>query len=524
MPGYRKRRRRKNRKKTDESTLRVLIAAAIALALLAAVGLLLWFVVISPRIEDNRPIATTPEVITTEEGQSIEISTEPEDALPEALKKLLADAERTAAMYDYDKAMEMVVSGAPDYKDHPELVDFLSECEAKKSQLIKWGDNSKITHIFFHSLIVDNKKAFASEESAQYNEVMTTIPEFNEIMQQMYDRGFVLVTLYDMAKIVDKGDGVMGMTYQPIYLPAGKTPFVLSVDDVSYYEYMNGDGFANRLVVEEDGRVVCEMDMPDGTKVRGNYDVMPLLDAFIEEHPDFSYHGAKGMIALTGYNGILGYRTSEIAYGAGDPNWPSAYVRQNPDIEEDRKKAMEVAEALKKNGWIFASHTWGHMDMGKERDGDGNPTPRFFRDTDWWETEVEPLLGPVDIIIFAYGADIGSWRGYTDDNQMYTYLKEKGFDYYCNVDTSTHAWVQLSATAGGDGYLRQGRRNLDGMLLFRQAIDPNTDIFFDLIDVETVFDPDRPVPVNGVKLPEDFDAATWNIHDWIRTHKTENAE
>ena len=143
MPGYRKRRRRKNRKKTDESTLRVLIAAAIALALLAAVGLLLWFVVISPRIEDNRPIATTPEVITTEEGQSIEISTEPEDALPEALKKLLADAERTAAMYDYDKAMEMVVSGAPDYQDHPELVDFLSECEAKKSQLIKWGETPR---------------------------------------------------------------------------------------------------------------------------------------------------------------------------------------------------------------------------------------------------------------------------------------------------------------------------------------------------------------------------------------------
>ena len=44
------------------------------------------------------------------------------------------------------------------------------------------------------------------------------------------------------------------------------------------------------------------------------------------------------------------------------------------------------------------------------------------------------------------------------------------------------------------------------------------------VDVETVFDPDRPIPVNGVKLPEDFDAATWNIHDWIRTHKTENAE
>ena len=524
MPGYRKRRRRGNRKKTDESTLRVLIAAAIALALLVAVGLLLWFVVIGPRVVKPDPIETTPEVITTEEGETIIVPTDEEDKLPEEVVSLLDTAKRTAAMYDYDKAIEMITSGVPDYTDYPELTDFLGECEAKKSQLIKWADNSQITHIFFHSLIVDNQKAFSSDEATQYNEVMTTIPEFNEILNQMYERGFVLVTLYDMAKIVDRGDGTVGMTYQPIYLPAGKTPFVLSVDDVSYYEYMTGDGFANRLVIDDDGKVVCEMDMEDGSKVRGAFDVMPILDEFVEEHPDFSYHGAKGMIALTGYNGILGYRTSEIAYGAGDPDWPSAYVYQNPNIEEDRKKATEVANALKEDGWIFASHTWGHMDMGKERDADGKPTPRFYRDTDWWEEEVESLIGPTDIIIFAYGADIGSWRGYTDDNEMYTYLKEKGFDYYCNVDTSTHAWVQLSPTAGGDGYLRQGRRNLDGMLLFRQAINPDTDIFFDLIDVESVFDPDRPVPVEGVKLPEDFDAATWNIHDWIATHKGQETE
>ena len=29
------------------------------------------------------------------------------------------------------------------------------------------------------------------------------------------------------------------------------------------------------------------------------------------KHPDFSLNGQKGVVALTGYNGVLGYRTNE---------------------------------------------------------------------------------------------------------------------------------------------------------------------------------------------------------------------
>ena len=91
-------------------------------------------------------------------------------------------------------------------------------------------------------------------------------------------------------------------------LPPGKQAFVMSQDDVCYYEYMEGDGFAFRMVVGEDGKPVCEMKMDDGSVSTGAYDLVPLLDEFIEEHPDFSYKGAKAVIAFTGYNGILGYR------------------------------------------------------------------------------------------------------------------------------------------------------------------------------------------------------------------------
>ena len=76
-------------------------------------------------------------------------------------------------------------------------------------------------------------------------------------------------------------------------LPEGKKPFVMSQDDVCYYEYMDGDGFASRMIIGEDGKPTNEMKMDDGSVSVGSYDLVPLLDDFIKEHPDFSYRGAS---------------------------------------------------------------------------------------------------------------------------------------------------------------------------------------------------------------------------------------
>jgi hypothetical protein len=47
----------------------------------------------------------------------------------------------------------------------------------------------------------------------------------------------------------------------------------------------------------------------NGNTVTGDYDMVPILEKFVAQHPDFSYRGAKAVLALTGYNGLLGYRT-----------------------------------------------------------------------------------------------------------------------------------------------------------------------------------------------------------------------
>ena len=93
-------------------------------------------------------------------------------------------------------------------------------------------------------------------------------------------------------------------------------------------------------------------------------------------------------------------------------------------------------------------------------------------------------MGDTDVIIFAFGADIGDWQPYTSDNEYFTYLKSQGFNIFCNVDSSQY-WVQF-----GDTFMRQGRRNLDGYRMYY-----NPDMLSDLFDVNSVWDSSRPTPV-----------------------------
>ena len=129
----------------------------------------------------------------------------------------------------------------------------------------------------------------------------------------MYDNGYVLISLKDLATVTTDADGTVHFeNSSPVMLPPGKKAFVLSLDDTCYYHsYKCNHGIASRIVMGEDGKPTCEYIQDDGTVVTGDYDCVPLLDKFIEEHPDAAYKGAKRTIALTGYNGILGYRTDK---------------------------------------------------------------------------------------------------------------------------------------------------------------------------------------------------------------------
>ncbi len=406
---------------------------------------------------------------------------------PEQIKAsadaLMKQAELTAAGYDYLGAIEMLTSFEY-YNDYPEMAKMVEAYKIEDGKLVVYKPMSEITHIFFHSLIVDTDRAFDGDEDEDgYNQYMTTCDEFWKMMESMYEKGYVLVSPYDVAYEVEGPNGPYFIN-GTIRLPAGKKPFLMSQDDVNYYGYMigtgngknetpvfadtNGDGFATKIVIGEDGYPTCEYMDKDGNITYGDYDLVPLLEKFIQEHPDFSYHGARAILGFTGYEGVLGYRTK--------PSYEAAMGTEA--YQKECEEAKKVAQCLRDHGWDLASHSYGHP-----RYGDLTPD-RVELDSDKWEQTVEPIIGEVDIILYPNGSDIAGIEQYTFDNAKFEALYEDGYRYFFNVDSHQY-WVQLGAN-----YYRGGRRNLDG---YRMWYNPKK--LADLFDVEEVFDEARPTPV-----------------------------
>ncbi len=396
-------------------------------------------------------------------------------------KEAIAEADIMAMGYDYDGAIELLRS-LENYDQDADIIAKIADYEATKSTMVA-VNMDEVTHIFYHSLVVDPERGFAGNDSAAagFKQWMTTVDEFNKITQAMYDNGYVLVDLHDLVNQTTDEDGTVHFTTNQIMLPEGKKPFVLSLDDLSYYHSYDGRGTASKMILDENGKPTCEYIQADGTTVVGAYDCVPLLDQFLEEHPDGAYHGARGTIALTGYNGILGYRT-DIAYKTGENLTADqqAWLDNHPNFDWDKEcaEAKKVAEGMIADGWKFASHTWGHI-----RVGDAS-LESIKTDTEKWMNYVAPLIGGTDTIIFAHGQDLADWHDYSADNEKFAYLKSQGFNFFCNVDSSQY-FLQIR-----DNYVRQGRRNLDGFRLWND-VHGEKNRTSDLFDASQILDPAR---------------------------------
>lgn len=467
----------------------------ILLVLLAVLGVCVFFLMRTLK-EDKEAQKSQDSLMEQEPTGEPEATQEPEDGTGEDngaqetntevsetdRDNALSEAAYLAATYDYDGAMELLnsVEGAA---DDLEIQGRITEYQQAKDSCVPVNID-EVTHIFYHSLVVDPDRGFAGDDNiaAGFKQWMTTVDEFNKITQAMYDNGYVLVRLRDLVIQTTDEDGTVHFTKNTeLMLPEGKKAFVLSLDDLSYYHSYDGRGIASKIVLDENGKPTCEYIQADGTTVTGAYDCLPLLDQFLEEHPDASYHGAKGMIALTGYNGILGYRT-DIAYKTHEnlTSDQQAWLDAHPDFDWDAEceEAKKVADAIKEDGWEFASHTWGHMAIGDAS------MERIQADTEKWENYVSPLVGGTDTIIFAHGQDLGDWHDYAADNEKFQFMKAHGYNFFCNVDSSQY-FLQIR-----DNYVRQGRRNLDGFRLWYD-VHGDTNRTSDLFDASQILDPRR---------------------------------
>lgn len=218
------------RRSRRRSRLPRFLAAAICITLIGALGTGLFF--LRKQHQNHEPGSTSGIVISTEPDNS-EAPTEGDGfVMPDTpAADLLHQAYLLASGYDYDAAIELL-KGSEEFAADPEVISAIAGYESTKATLIR-TPISKITHVFFHTLIADPSKAFDGDRDQNgYNQVMTTIDEFNKILETLYEKGYVLVKLHDMAYETTDENGNTIMKAGDIMLPPGKIPFVMSQDDL----------------------------------------------------------------------------------------------------------------------------------------------------------------------------------------------------------------------------------------------------------------------------------------------------
>ncbi len=370
-------------------------------------------------------------------------------------QELLSETALLAAGYDYDTAIAKLEAFTGDKSKYPEMEIRLSEYKQQKSLLIAHNDPGAIPNLSFHVLIADPSRAWSNQElGGKYNRNFVTTAEFELILEQLYNNGYVLVDMDSFIAETVTGETV---TYsaKPLYLPDGKKPFMLTETMVNYFNYMidgNGDGapdkdgagFASKLVVQN-GEVKAAMVNSAGETVVGNYDLVPILEDFIEEHPDFSYHGARALLAVTGHEGVFGYRTNR---GVIDSKGQAYY-------DAEVAAAKEVVAALKDAGYEFASYTYANEAYGRF------DATTIQKDISKWTAEVLPILGSCDTLVYAQTSDISANGDYT--TSKFNVLYDAGFRYFIS-----HSSGAPSCKIAGN-YVRQLRIMVTGTQMAHAA-------------------------------------------------------
>ena len=172
-------RRQKQRKR--QRMVRILIFFMI-LGILAAAGAGIWlfktkgFPGAGSHPAPDDPSASSPAEPGADpgNGEDGETGTSPAETEPSGLDELLSRASGLAASYDYDGAIALLKDSA-EFSGEQAVLDAIASYEEIKTTLVR-ADTASITHVFFHSLIVDPAKAFDGQSDQDgYNQFMTTV-------------------------------------------------------------------------------------------------------------------------------------------------------------------------------------------------------------------------------------------------------------------------------------------------------------------------------------------------------------
>ena len=390
------------------------------------------------------------------------------DAAAAAYQQLLAEAELKAREYDYDGAIEVLNSltdTSPEVQN--ELTAKKSAYMNEKSKLVEWKDVNAIPNLSFHVLIENPVRAYADKDyGGLYNKNFVTTGEFTKILDQLYNNGYVLVDMKSFVASNQDLTGSMNYSYNPIYLPEGKKPVMISETMVNYFNYMidsnddgepdaGGDGFACKLVVDSKGDIKAQYVDENNQTLIGDYDLVPILETFIASHPDFVYKGSRAILAVSGSEGVFGYRTD------------SSYVATKGQEYRDQQvaEAKVVVDALREKGYTIACYTYANKNYRTMS------VNELRTDLQNFTNQAIPVLGDVDTIIFAQGVDLDDYSG-----NKFDVLYSAGYRYFIGAAQEIKTDINIT-------YVHQNRLMVTG-----NALAWHSNLFTSYFDCNVVLD------------------------------------
>lgn len=382
------------------------------------------------------------------------------------IDKAIAKADMLAAQYYYDEAIALLKKLQVDTDQSQEIEKSIDAYEEQISKLAVFSDILSIPNISFNVLIADPDRAFTDEVlGTTYARNFVTVSEFEKILEQLYANNFILVNLTDVVQL-NTESGVLEA--HQLMLPAGKKPIILTETLVNYFAFMidsdgdgyadaGGDGFASRLVVS-DGEIKAEYVDAFGNTQIGNFDFVPILENFIKQHPDFAYHGARATLAVTGTEGVFGYRVN-----------PSYIDTMGQDYVNDQiAQAKELVQVLREKGYNIACNTYSNSNYQL------CSSAQIQSDIQLWNNEVLPILGDVNTMVFAKKSDLDDYSG-----SNLNILLDNGFGYFIGEGTSERNHVGLS-------YFHQNKLTITGEILRYQP-----DLLSSFFDADIVLSDQR---------------------------------
>lgn len=258
-------------------------------------------------------------------------------------------------------------------------------------------ENHQLTTLSFDTLIAFPDKVFNMENKYHltYDENKITYHEFHKIIFELYKNNYILVNLTDYIE------------NKP--LPQNKKPLLLTFNNVTYLSNYQNQGEIDKIIIDRNNQIATyttKKSIQD--RIQYDNEFIVILEEFIKNHPNFSYNNARGIIFLSGENGILGYNTSH----------------KNASSRYERKRVTEIVYKLKSLGWIFGSHNYKYIDENIKSDIE------FAKDLSLWNKEIKSILGETPLYAYPHGVEI-------EDNTKKDLLMSNGFKiFFHNSNTS----------------------------------------------------------------------------------------